>query len=65
MSKEYEALKLKIYRLERISKQRKELLIDIEWIYVNGENRCLFCRGKRESGHANGCELAKELKDGS
>ena len=61
MSKEYEALKLKVYILERKYKRCKELLRDSEWITVNGKSRCLFCKGEYMSGHADDCELAKAL----
>ena len=62
MSKEYEALKLEIYSLKRKVKKQKDLLIDIEWISIEGKEICLFCKGKRETEHAD-CELAKELAD--
>lgn len=63
MSKEYEALKLEIFSLKRKTKRQKDLLIDIEWISIDGEEICMFCVGKKkESGHTPDCELARELK---
>ena len=62
MSKEYEALKLEIYSLKRKVKRQKDLLIDIEWISIEGKEICLFCKGTRETGHAD-CELDKELDE--
>ena len=57
--KEYESMKLEIFSLTKRCNQQKELLIDIEWINMDGEGRCLFCDGKQPQ-HAADCELDAE-----
>ena len=61
VNKEYESLKLKIFKQEKLLNQCRELIIDIEWIWIDGEFICLFCKGNRTKGHSD-CDLARVKK---
>lgn len=61
MTKEYESLKLEYFKLHKKVDRCVNLLLDIEWIFIEGEEVCLFCKGKRNTGHED-CDLGKELE---
>ncbi len=61
-----------IKRYHAESTRLRGLLRRYEWVDVFIDNggygdkwikQCLCCKSERDAGHADGCELAEELKD--
>ena len=52
-----------LYRWRQRADRRLELMRQVEWIYKTGHKFCPICFSYKRNGHANDCELAKELAD--